>query len=259
MDLMQAPVATSFDAAAATVSLLAYLAVAIGAVVTAPNDSRARAFLALAASSAFGYAVSPLQWWRGSVAASRPVIAAAAVALALGAVVLFHFTQIFPRRRPWIRHHGRWLTAAYAALPPAVAVVAWNVASMFLPAGGDDAVGAIGVSMDLTLALLVLLMLPLLFIAGMVLPFGGVMSLFKSWQEAKAAGDAAAQTTTFWMLMSQMAGGVLTIVVVPLLSFVGIRGVWATLIAALTYAFGLLMPATFAAAVWRYRMLNTSA
>jgi len=62
-----------------------------------------------------------------------------------------------------------------------------------------------------------------------------------------------------WMLVSQLAGGVLTILVIPLLRLVAPRGPWVTIAAALLFAFGLLMPVAFAAAVWRYRMLDTPA
>jgi hypothetical protein len=105
----------------------------------------------------------------------------------------------------------------------------------------------------------ILLLLPLLFVVTLVLPFSGIMSLFKSWQEAKAAADVPARTTTFWMLMSQLAGGVLAVLVLPMLHFAGITRAWATLIALLTYAFGLLMPLAYGIAVWRYRLFSTSA
>ena len=66
----------------------------------------------------------------------------------------------------------------------------------------------------------------------------------------------AARVTTFWILISQMAGGVLTILIVPLLHFVAPKGPWVTIAAVLLFACGLLMPLAFAAAVWKYNVLN---
>ena len=78
-----------------------------------------------------------------------------------------------------------------------------------------------------------------------------IMGDLNTWQ------PDAARKTTLWMLVSQMAGGVLTILVIPLLRLVATRGPWVTIAAALLFACGLLMPLAFAAAVWRYRMLDT--
>ena len=91
---------------------------------------------------------------------------------------------------------------------------------------------------------------------ALVVPFAALFSLYKSWLAAKAAGVEAARVTTFWILISQMAGGVLTILIIPLLHLVAPTGPWATIAAALLFAFGLLMPLAFAAGVWKYRILD---
>jgi hypothetical protein len=252
--MLQPPSATAFDAAASTVSLLVYLAVAIGVVAGAPRDSRARVFLAVTLTGAAPYALSPLQWWKGPAFYTPLVITLTSVSFAIGSVALFHFTQVFPGRRPWIRAHILWLAVAYIVLPIPVAVISWIVSSLLAPgASGAGGIGA--VSPDAGVALLLLLMIPI-FVVGIVLPFAGILSLFKSWQEAKSASDGAARTTTFWMMVSQLAGGILAILVLPLLHVMGVATLWATLFAALTYAFALLMPLTFAVAAWRYGMLN---
>ena len=62
--------------------------------------------------------------------------------------------------------------------------------------------------------------------------------------------------TTLWILISQMAGGVLTILIIPLLHLVAPTGPWATIAGALLFAFGMLMPLAFAAGVWKYRVLD---
>ena len=53
-----------------------------------------------------------------------------------------------------------------------------------------------------------------------------------------------------------MAGGVLTILIIPLLRLVAPTGPLVTMAAALLFAFGLLMPVAFAAGVWKYRVLE---
>src|SRR5262245_767299 len=121
--VLQAPAPTALDAVAATISLLVYLAVGAAAVASAPRDARARTFLGVAAASAGPYALSPLQWWKGTAAYTPAVLALTTTAFTVGSVALFHFTQVFPYRRPWIRKHFRWVLSAYVVLPPPVALV----------------------------------------------------------------------------------------------------------------------------------------
>jgi hypothetical protein len=65
-----------------------------------------------------------------------------------------------------------------------------------------------------------------------------------------------ARITTQWMLISQLAGGVLTILVVPLLHLVAPSGPWVGIAAALLFGFGLAMPIAFATGIWKYRVLD---
>jgi hypothetical protein len=250
--VLQPPAATAFDAAASVVSLLVYLGVASIVVFRLPRDSRARVFLVVASCSAVAYALSPLQWWIGSGMYTPGVVAATAVAFTLGSVALFHFTQVFPQRRPWIAAHGFWLAAAYVLLPIPVAAMAWVLGSLLTPAPDAGAGGFGAVSVDAAGAVVMLLVIPVIFVIGIVLPFGGVMSLFKSWQEAKKNGGAAARSATFWMLMSQMGGGVLSVLVLPLLHLAGVGAPWSLLIAGLAYAFALLLPMAYV----RYAMIS---
>jgi hypothetical protein len=104
------------------------------------------------------------------------------------------------------------------------------------------------------IAILVLLGIPAMLVAGVVLPFAGLLSLFKSWKEAKERGDEGARQTTLWILISQMAGGVLTVLVVPMLHVVGIARIWSSAVGAVAYGFAIVMPLAFAAAVWKYRV-----
>src|SRR4029077_4111536 len=105
---------------------------------------------------------------------------------------------------------------------------------------------------------LIRVLIPAIFILGVVVPFAGLLSLSKSWQEARRAALRGAERTTFWMLVSQLAGGVLTILVIPLLRLVAPIGPWVTAAAALLFGAGLLMPLSFAAAVWQFRLLEAT-
>ncbi|MGH9411143.1 MAG: hypothetical protein ACRD1V_17000, partial [Vicinamibacterales bacterium] len=109
---------------------------------------------------------------------------------------------------------------------------------------------------SVSVSLLVVGVLPLIVLVGVVIPFAGLLSLYKSWQTAKRAGIVAARVTTFWMLISQLAGGALTILVIPLLDLLLPPGWWTTAAAALLFAFALLMPIAFAIGVWTYRVLE---
>jgi hypothetical protein len=167
---------------------------------------------------------------------------------------------VFPWRRPWIRAHGRWLVGGYLLAPIALAcpIVAFGpiVQEMAsISSSGSGGLGAVSVGLPESLVLLVIV-LPALFVLGLVVPFAALFSLYKSWLAAKAAGVEAARVTTFWVLISQMAGGVLTILIIPLLHLLAPIGPWVTSAAALLFAFGLLMPLGFAAGVWKYRVLD---
>jgi hypothetical protein len=252
------PAATAFDAVSAIASALIYLAVGFGALARAPRDARVRVFLVTALASAAPYGINALIWARGSAAAlTRPVVIVTALSLMVGALALLHFTQVFPWRRPWIRRHGRWLYAGYAAAIALVAVSALATQSLSVDGSLDAGSGGLGaVSAGVTELVLIAVVLPALVLLGIVVPFAGLLSLFKSWQEAKARGLPAARQTTLWMLVSQLGGGVLTILVIPLLRLVAPAGPWVTIAAALLFGFSLLMPLAFAAGVWKLGVLE---
>src|SRR5258705_9103646 len=128
------PSATAFEAIAAIVSAALYLIVGVAAFARAPRDVRTRLFAATALASAAPYSVTALIWARGSAAAfTLPVVIVVGLSLVLGSLVLFHFTQVFPWRRPWIRAHPRWLYGGYVAAAVVVGLAAW----MFKGAFGD--------------------------------------------------------------------------------------------------------------------------
>src|SRR5438067_10572549 len=104
MDTLFPTVATGFEVFAALVSAAIYLIVGFAAVVRTPRDVRARVFLATAVASAAPYSVTVLLWARGAGAAfTTGVTAVVGSSLMFGSLTLFHFTQVFPWRRPWMR------------------------------------------------------------------------------------------------------------------------------------------------------------
>jgi hypothetical protein len=255
--ILQPPSATAFDAASSAASAAIYLIVALAAIVRAPRDSRTHVFLLIAICGIAPYLVSTLLWARGPAALSRPVVAIVALSLALGSLALFHFTQVFPWRRPWIRAHWTWLLTGYLVTPIAVAVLVTFLSRLSVTGETGDAADLAAASVDLTTALaMIAILVPVVFVIGGVLPFAGLLSLYKSWQAARHAAMTSARVTTLWMLISQLAGGVLTILVVPLLHLVAPRGPWVTIAAALLFACGLLMPIAFAIGVWTFRVLD---
>jgi len=250
--LLQAPAATAFDAAASLVSLVVYLGAACAVLARRPRDPRAHVFLAVALTSAVPYTLSALQWWKGTAVYTPATIALAAAAFSVGATALFHFTQIFPARRPWIEAHGRWLIAAYVVPVLPIALVAFVVSRLVSQLTSDmanlgDSGGLGAVSSGIAEPLILLGGLPIIFLVGIVLPFCGVMSLVNSWKDAKKAGDEPARVTTFWMLISQLAGGVLAVLVLPLLHLAGVPAMLSAVFAGFAYVFALIMPVAFLA------------
>jgi hypothetical protein len=252
----------AFDAWASIVAIAVSLAIAAGAYARAPWDRRARVFLALTVSGALTYLFVVLQWLAPRSAFRADVIALTAVGFCVNCAATFHFTQVFPRQRPWIRDHRGWMIASYLVPPLPATAIAWFVGQIAEQMGAvaDTGAGGLGaVSTDGLVVIVILLALPIFLAVGLVLPVAGLMSLVKSWREAKQEGREAARVTAGWMLISQLAGGLLAILVLPLLHYVGVTILWQHVVSALLYGSALLMPGAFALAVWRYDMLSTSA
>jgi hypothetical protein len=258
--LLQAPAATAFDAVSALLSASVYLLVGLAAIARAPRDARTRVFLAVAAASAAPYGLTALIWRDGGHAVwSRPVIVTVAASLMLGSLALLHFCQVFPWRRPWIRRRWRWLWSGYATVVLLIGLGASLVPAIDAADGalGSGGLGAVSAPIDAVFALAVLgVLIPGLFVLGVVVPFAGLLSLYKSWATARARELRAARISTWWMLVSQMGGGVLTILIIPLLRLVAPRGPWVTIAAALLFGFSLLMPLAFAVGVFALGVLD---
>jgi len=259
--LLLPPSATAFDAVSSLLSAAVYALIGLAALAQAPHDSRVRVFLLVALASVAPYCVTALIWQRGPQALmSKALIVTVALSLMLNALALLHFTQIFPWRRPWIRRHGGWIWAGYAGILAITGVTAFLTPSIDVSAAGgfgSGGLGAVSAGMAETLLIVVVLVgIPVLLVLGIATPFAGLVSLFKTWQSARDRNVESARVTTCWMLISQMGGGVLTILVIPLLRIVAPHGPWVTIAAALLFTFSLLMPLAFAAGIWRYRVLD---
>jgi len=97
---------------------------------------------------------------------------------------------------------------------------------------------------------------PTMVLIGLVLPFGGLLSLYKSYQAAKRDGIASARATLLGILISELGGGVLSVIIIPFLHIVVPKGPWLTIASSALLAFGILMPIAFWVGVWRYRVLE---
>jgi hypothetical protein len=252
---------TTFDTVTGAVSAALYLFVAVAVLVRAPTDARSRTFLTIAIASLAPYLVPAAMGRLGTGGVLTIAAMATAVSLAVGSVALFHFTQVFPSRRPWVRSHPLWLAAAYLALPLGAAIGAWSLLPLIRmmaetadASTGSGGLGAFSIGFEESLTML-LVLVPTIFVVGVVLPFAALLSLYKSWQEATQEGRDGARVTTLAILISQLAGGVLTILVVPLLHFVTAPGPLATIAAVMLFGFGLLFPIAFAIGAWKYRLV----
>jgi len=246
--MLQPPSVTVFDAAASLVSLAVYVGAAILMLARRPRDSAARVFLVIALTSAVPYMLSAAQWWKGAGVYRPWTIALTAAAFSVGSTALFHFAQVFPWRRPWITAHGRWLIAAYVVPTVSVGAAAWVLTGILSQMQADappDQFAIASTAVPLVQWLVVMAALPAIFVVGVVFPLVGVTSLAFSWREAKARANEPARITAFWMLISQMGGGVLAVLVIPLLHVIGVSAPWPTIFGVLVYGFALIMPIAY--------------
>jgi hypothetical protein len=245
------PSATAFDAISSLASAGLYVIVALAALAHAPRDPRVRVFLAVAAAGIAPYCVTAQIWaWGVGPTFTKTTVVILALSLLLGSLALFHFAQIFPWRRPWIRAYARVLWAAYIVVPVLTGLVALLVPSFDAPVGA-----AISHDRVLYALMAVVIGLPAVLVVGVAVPFGGLMSLYRTWLAARAHRVEAARVTTWWMLVSQLGGGVLTILIVPLLHLIAPAGPWVTIAAALLFACAVMMPLAFAFGVWKLGVL----
>jgi hypothetical protein len=224
--------------------------VGVAAWLKAPRDIRTRVFLAVSLANVVVFGIPTALWLRGTTDPTKmPAIATAIVMSALGegALFLFHFTQVFPRRRPWIQSSGIQMWVAYALAPITIATLV-----RFAP----DSMQKLT-----TPYVLVFLIFgfPLLVLLGVVLPVAAIVSLLRSHREVQQAGPSTLKRPLEWILVSQIAGGTLAVLFAPVLAVVAPNGILQAILTVAIWAFGLLTPAAYAAAVWRYGVLEVSA
>ena len=254
--ILHAP--TTFDTWTGVASAALYLLVGAAALAHAPRDSRTRTFFTIAIAGLAPYLLPAVMGRLGTGWLLGIATVTTAVSLAVGSVALFHFTQVFPSRRPWIQSNGLWLAAAYVALT--LSAVICGVALMPLivmmtEIAGSSGAGGLGAVSSGVALLLLCVLIPTVIVVGIVMPFAALLSLYKSWQKAKKDGRVGARRTTLLILVSQLAGGVLTILIVPLLQLVAPTGPLVTIAAVLLFGFGMLLPIAFAIGVWKYRLI----
>ncbi len=204
-------------------------------------------FLAFALANVVVFGIPTFWWLRGITDPTKlPSAATAAVmsALGVGALLLFHFTQVFPRRRPWVQSSGIQMGVAYVLAPITIATLV-----MFAP----DSVGQLRTSYVLVF---LIFGFPLLVLLGLVLPVAAIVSLLRSHREIQQAGLSRLKRPIEWILVSQVAGGTLAVLFAPVLAVVAPNGMLQSILTVAIWAFGLLTPSAYAAAVWRYGLLD---
>jgi hypothetical protein len=247
--------ATAFDALSSLASAGIYVIVALAALAQAPRDTRVRVFVAVALCGIAPYWVTAQIWavgWQSAL--TKRAIVFVALSLMVGSLALFHFSQVFPWRRPWIRMHATRLWAAYLVIFVLVGLGAFLTPGLDHGAGGFGAVSPGGGVLLFIVAIGIVM--SFVFVLGIVVPLAGLLSLYKSFLAARDRGVEAARRTTWLMLVSQLGGGALTILVVPLMRLAAPSGPWVTMASALLFACAMLMPLAFALGVWRLRVLD---
>ena len=245
-DLM--PSLTAAEAAMQMVSVLAYLAIGGAALAEAPRDERTRVFSALGLMNGGVVAVPIIFWWLGiddAMAGGRAPMGIMMASLALATLALFHLSQVFPRRRPWIRTSGLQLPIGYA-LAPIIAVLLVRTA----PLKDEQASGAF-------IALALAFGFPLSVLAGLVLPIATIVGFIRSFRESPLRdGLPDARPSLAGFLMSMLLGTAVAVVALGPLQALAPESPATMLVALTVWALGLLMPVAFAAGVWRYRVLE---
>lgn len=252
MDLtttLPAPVFTSLDGVTQALAAVCYMGVGAAAWLRATADIRTRVFLAFSIANLIVFGVPTVWWLQGTTDPSKlPLGAATAImaGLGVGALLLFHFTQVFPRRRPWIKTSGIQMAVAYCLAPLTIAGLVW-----FAPASVD------GLTPPYVLALIVF-GFPLLVLLGIVLPVTAIVSLARSHREVQQSGATRLTRALELILISQIGGGTLAVVFAPVLAVVAPNSMSQSVLTLIIWALGLLTPLAFAAAVWTCDVLSIS-
>jgi hypothetical protein len=237
-----APMFTALDAASQGIAGGVYLAVGVAAWLARPRDARTRVFLGVALASVAAFAVTVAGWYAGtsSTDLSRASVATLLTAFTVGSVVLFHFCQVFPWRRPLIARWGWLLPHLYAG--PGVAALGL----VLLAPPSVQEIDAV------YLVLAAAVGLPLLAAVAIALPIGGILSLVRSYREATGEARRPMRTPLVWILVSQIAGGSIALVFAPVLAIFAPGSTVEAALKIVVGALGVMTPVAFALAVWKY-------
>lgn len=237
---------TAVDGITQGTAAIVYLVIGIGTWLRRPSDIRTRVFLAFSISNLIALGIPTYWWLRGLTdPAKLPAIGAAVVMAALGlsALLLFHFTQVFPRRRPWIKQSGVQMEIAYVLVPIVIAGLV-----QFLPPSLDK------ITTPYLLGLIVF-GFPLLILLGFVLPVTAIVSLLRSHREIQQSPLAFLKFPLELILLSQICGGTLTVLFAPVLAQVAPNSGMQSVLTVIIWALGLMTPVAYAIAVFRFKVL----
>lgn len=239
------PVVTGFDALTQGISALLYLAIGLAAWARAQHDVRTRIFLAFSLANVLALMVPVLAWvlgMRDTALFPRSAAALLMAGLGLSALLLFHFTQVFPRKRPWIRGAGIQMSVAYLLAPIAIAALIRFAPPTLAEVQTPYIIG------------FVVFGFPLLVLLGFVLPIAAIVSLLRSFRDARLLNAPIARPLAM-ILVSQIAGGMLAIVFGPVIATAAAGAIVTFVLKAIIWLLALLTPVAFAAAVWQYDLL----
>lgn len=236
------PQLTAFDVVTQLIAAGVYLSVGLAALAHAPADERTRVFAGLGLTHAIAFCIPVAAWALGEkdpFAFDRLPMAAMLSALAMAALLMFHFSQVFPGRRPWIRSSGPQLPIAYVLTPIVVfTLVRW------WPNAPAQATASFGL-------VFIVFGFPLMVLLGLVLPIASIVSLLRSLREA----PPPARVPLSGIILSQLAGGALSLLVLGPLTVAAPESPAVVVVGVTVWLFGLLTPAAYAAGIWKYGVL----
>ena len=242
------PGLSTTEAVLQMVGVLVHIAIGVAALAEAPRDERTRVFCALAVMNGAGVAVPIAFWWLGisdPMTGGRLPLAFMLASLAVATLLLFHLSQAFPRRRPWIRASGPQLPVAYL-LTPAVVVLLVRMA----PLQKEEATGAF-------MLLAIAFGFPIIVLNGLVLPIATIVGFIRSFREAPPSGGRPdARPVIAGFLISMLVGTALAVLALGPLEAIAPESPATLVVTRAVWLLGLLMPAAYAAGVWHYRVLE---